>query len=122
MWKFLVSLILSVVCSVILWGSEGIGSMKLVNESFYWGIIGLTVGAFLLILRTGFLSLLFEGFYKLQSLVTPRSRAMQRVDDLLKEDHRFLFWKERVMATGISLCFGIGTGLSVLSCAGVLMM
>ena len=122
MWKFLMSLMLSVICSVVLWGSEGIGSLTLINEAFYWGIIGLTFGAFLLILRTGFLSLLFEGFYKIQSLVTPRSRAMERVDDQLKEDHRFLFWKERVMTAGMSVCFGIGAGLSMLSFAGVLMM
>ena len=116
------SLILSVICSIVLWGSEGVGSLKLVNEAFYWGIIGLTFGAFLLVLRTGFLALLFEGFYKIQSLVTPRSRAMQRVDDQLKENHRFLFWKERVMLTGMSVCLGIGVGLSLLSFAGVLMM
>lgn len=122
MWKFIISLVLSAICSVALWGDGGVGTLKLVNEAFYWGIIGLTSGAFLLILRTGFLGLLFEGFYKIQSLVTPRSRAMQRVDNQLKEDDHFQFWKERVMSAGMSVCFGIGAGLSLLSFAGVLIM
>ncbi|WP_270180174.1 DUF3899 domain-containing protein [Alkalihalobacillus sp. CinArs1] len=118
MRRYGLALLGSFIVAFMFWFIQG-DAIQFVNRSFYWGIIALTVGTILVVLKSGFLTLLFEGFSKIHRMIVPRSRSMERVDEQVKRDPSFTDWKERVLVSGILICYGAGTGLTGLSVAGV---
>lgn len=87
----------------------------LINGSFYYGLISLTIGACFYILHTGFLDLFLEGFKKLSTVITPKSRSLERTDEKLKEDASLRLWKQSVFKNAELLFLGIGSGMTLFS-------
>lgn len=122
MHKYGLAFLASLLLATTFWFVRGDNVLHFINSSFYWGIIALTIGTGLFVLKTGFLNLLFEGFSKIHRMIVPRSRSMERVDEQVNRDHRFTDWKDRVLVSGILMCLGTGTGLTGISIAGVLIL
>gem|GEM_PF-5737152 len=78
---------------LIQWGIS-LEEAEVINESFYWGLILLIIGASFYIGQTGFLQIFFGGFKKLSQLIVPRSRAQVRADERNAEDFEWRDWKE----------------------------
>ncbi|WP_059173142.1 DUF3899 domain-containing protein [Bacillus sp. FJAT-27445] len=72
--------------------------LEIINRSFLAGIIFLLASAIFLILKTGFLGLFLDGFHKLGSFITPKSRAMEREDERAREDESLAEFKGSLLS------------------------
>jgi hypothetical protein len=66
---------------------------EVIDRAFMVGIISLLVAAAFLILKTGFLSLFMNGFNKLGSFISPKSRAMEREDERAADNEKLKEFK-----------------------------
>ncbi len=71
--------------------------IEFVNRSFLVGISLLLASAIFLILKTGFLTLFLEGFTKVGSFISPKSRAMEREDERAREDESLAEFKRGLL-------------------------
>lgn len=91
-----------------------------INYSFLVGILGLMVAACFVIIKTGFLSLFMNGFRIIGSYMTPKARAMEQVDEMIKEDENFQEFKKNITSKLAILSFQIGISSILISIIGLI--
>lgn len=108
---------------ILVWiGLKGVSNLSLVdfiNRSFLIGLIALLLGACFLIMQSGFLSLFLEGFKRIGSFVTPKSRAMERTEQLIKEDAGWQSFKRKISVNVAIYAFLIGFSSITVSLIGL---
>jgi hypothetical protein len=81
---------------------------EIIDRSFLIGIISLLVAAAFLILKTGFLSLFMNGFNKLGSFISPRSRGMEREDVRAADNEQLKEFKANLYSRILNAAFFFG--------------
>ncbi|WP_053365709.1 DUF3899 domain-containing protein [Bacillus sp. FJAT-27245] len=94
--------------------------IEIVNSSFLAGISFLLASAIFLILKTGFLTLFLEGFNKLGSFISPKSRAMEREDERAREDEGLAEFKGSLLRHLITYTSLIGLSSVSVSLLGLI--
>jgi hypothetical protein len=110
---------------ILVWiGLKVVSNLSLVdfiNQSFLVGMIALLIGACFVIFQSGFLSLFFEGFKRIGSFVTPKSRAMERTNRLIEEDAGFQSFKKNLSKNVVIWAFLIGFSSITVSVIGMVL-
>ena len=91
---YIITLLLSFSAWFLIHWGMSLEEAEVINESFYWGLILLIIGASFYIGQTGFLQKFFGGFKRLSQLIIPHSRAQERADKRIAEDFEWRDWKE----------------------------
>ncbi len=92
---FLLSFIsLCILIGYKLWAGETL--LSWINSTFLVGIIALMAAAIMNIWKTGFLTLLTDGFKLIGNTIIPKTRSAERADNLMKNDHSLNQWKHDV--------------------------
>ncbi|MBS4196055.1 DUF3899 domain-containing protein [Lederbergia citri] len=86
-----------------------------INALFMSGLLLLLIGAILFVIKSGFLSLFFQGFVKIRETFIRQPHFMKVVNDNIQNDISFSIWKENVTKHSMSLAFGIGLGMILIS-------
>ncbi|WP_181884348.1 DUF3899 domain-containing protein [Neobacillus piezotolerans] len=94
--------------------------IEFINHSFLAGISFLMASAIFLILKTGFLTLFMEGFNKVGSFISPKSRAMEREDERAKEDESLAEFKGSLLRHLITYTSLIGFSSVSVSLLGLI--
>ena len=68
----------------------------LADSAFLIGLCLLILGVSAMIMKTGFLSPIVEGFKIIGERMIRRSRSMERADDLIQKDHDFQAFKSNL--------------------------
>ena len=90
-----------------------------INYSFMGGLIFLMAGAVFWILRSGFMDLFLLGFRKLGAYAVIKPKAMDHIDEMVKDDEHYQAFRQRVghLVTAGSLLAAAGSLL--VSAAGM---
>ncbi|MCR2821151.1 DUF3899 domain-containing protein [Lederbergia panacisoli] len=86
-----------------------------INAIFLSGLVILLIGAILYVIRSGFLSLFFQGFVKIRETFIRQPHFMKEVNENIQNDISFSMWKENVIKYSMSFAFGIGLGMIIIS-------
>lgn len=93
----------------------------LADSAFLIGLCLLILGVSAMILKTGFLSPIVEGFKIIGERMIRRSRSMERADDLIQKDHDFQAFKS-TLSTRITQGTFIMGACSILISVGILIV
>lgn len=91
--KNIITFMLTVTVWIVIKIASDLSLVDFINNSFLVGIISLLAGACIVIFRSGFLSIFFQGFRVMNSFIAPRSNAMERAEQLVAEDERWQNFK-----------------------------
>ncbi|MBV6684712.1 DUF3899 domain-containing protein [Bacillus sp. JRC01] len=91
----------------------------LADAAFLIGLCLLILGVSSLIMKTGFLTPVAEGFKTIGEWMIRRSRSMERTDDLIKRDHDFQAFKSNLFTRITQSTFIMGA-CSILIAIGIL--
>ncbi|MEH7306629.1 DUF3899 domain-containing protein [Neobacillus drentensis] len=119
--KKLIPFLLTTLVWIVIKKAADLSLVDLINHSFLAGIISLLAGACFVIFQSGFLSLFFHGFRTLGSFATPRSRAMERVDQLVSEDEGWQHFKNKLAGQMALSSFLIGFSSIAVSLVGLVL-
>jgi hypothetical protein len=98
---------------------SGFSLVDFINHSFLVGIISILTGACFVIFRSGFLTLFFQGFRTIGAFVVPKSRAMERADQLVAEDKGWQHFKNKMSRQLALYAFLLGFSSIAVSLVGL---
>ncbi|NHM31716.1 DUF3899 domain-containing protein [Neobacillus terrae] len=94
--------------------------LEWINQSFLVGIAALMAGACMVIFKSGFLTLFFQGFRTIGSFITPKSNAMERAEALLNEDELIIDFKKSFASKAAFFAFLLGASSITVSIIGLI--
>ncbi|MGX1262266.1 hypothetical protein RKD55_000070 [Rossellomorea marisflavi] len=94
--------------------------MNLTDSSFLVGLSLLVVAVSFMILKSGFLTPVSDGFKIIGERMIRKSRAMGRADELIKKDHEYQAFKKNISSRITQGTFTMGTCSILFSFAGIL--
>jgi len=119
--KKLIPFLLTILVWIVIKKGADLSQVDFINHSFLVGIISLSAGACFVIFRSGFLSLFFKGFRMLGSFAAPKSRAMERADQLVSEDEGWQRFKNKLTGQLALSTFLIGCSSLAVSLVGLVL-
>ncbi|MDR4934932.1 DUF3899 domain-containing protein [Rossellomorea marisflavi] len=93
--------------------------MDLTDSSFLVGLSLLIVAVSCMILKSGFLTPVSEGFKIIGERMIRKSRAMGRADELIKKDHEYQAFKSKISSRITQGTFTMGICSILFSLAGI---
>lgn len=94
--------------------------MNLTDSSFLVGLFLLVVAVSSMILKSGFLAPVSDGFKIIGERMIRKSRAMGRADELVQKDHEYQAFKAKIHSRITQGAFTMGTCSILFSFAGIL--
>lgn len=85
------------------------------NHLFIAGLLGLIIGAFFYVLRSGFLTSLLSGFSVIGHVFVRQSKALQEENERIRADASLAAWKASVYHHLAIYSLGGGSGLLISS-------
>jgi hypothetical protein len=119
--KKIIAFLLIILVWIVIKNASDLSQVDFINRSFLVGIISLLVGSCFIIFQSGFLSLFFQGFRAIGSLVSPKSRAMERTDQLVSEDEGWQNFRKEFSGPLAMSSFLIGFSSIAVSLVGLVL-